>query len=406
MHRKKLIALLCLGSCYLILSAIPSASNQAHAAISGQAPSGELAAVLPDLALDGFTMTPAQPKVNEPVTFATTVRNIGAGEGPGWRVNLYIDPTDQPPTTTTTEDNTLASFVRMPAGSSASIEFSNYTFTTPGCQHVVYAWADPRQGIPESDETNNLRAINVCVDPAQTTQPGADSYEPDNPCSATIPSIPTDGTTQARNFTPVGDEDYARFQVTKGVTYVVTAVAAGSDALPGVSVSDSCTFPSSFCSVTSRVDGSATPACSPGPRQQFVALIDGTYYLKVENNALNPDPTRTVYYLSVSTLASVSPILSRVIPSQIYSAQPTDLHIYGSNFTSGITLTVGTLVLEPINVIDSTHAVATLPTGLAPGRYDLIVYDPNGGSNRLSQALTVLESLRIYLPIFVQKWEP
>lgn len=56
---------------------------------------------LPDLVLDDFTMTPERPRVNEPVTITIQVRNAGTGDGPGWRVNLYVDPPDQPPTSTT-----------------------------------------------------------------------------------------------------------------------------------------------------------------------------------------------------------------------------------------------------------------------------------------------------------------
>jgi hypothetical protein len=135
---------------------------------------------LSDLILDEFTMIPDRPRVNEPVTITIQVRNAGTGVGPGWRVNLYVDPPDQPPTTTTPYSKTMAAIMDFPPGATAKVELVGYTFAISGCQHVLYAWADPNEGIPESDETNNMRVIHLCVDPETTALPGADTFEADD----------------------------------------------------------------------------------------------------------------------------------------------------------------------------------------------------------------------------------
>lgn len=171
----------------------------------------------------------------------------------------------------------------FPPGATASVELAGYTFTSPGCHHVLYAWADPREGIDESDETNNMRVIYLCVDPETPVVPGADDYEPDDDCGA-AKSISTDGTPQVRSFVPVTDTDYVQFEVTQGVTYTITAAGTGDDADPNIELSDSCNFAPPF-GTTARVD--------------FVAPTSGTYYLKLTNNAQNPDPNQTTYQLMV-----------------------------------------------------------------------------------------------------------
>ena len=124
---------------------------------------------LPDLVLDQFTLSPVRPQVGQPVTFTINVRNAGLGNAPGWRVQLYVDPVDRPPTTTTPYSLTQLYAVTFPPGATGQVELPGYVFTQAGCDHVIYAWADPREGIPESDENNNMRVMPLCVDPAPPT---------------------------------------------------------------------------------------------------------------------------------------------------------------------------------------------------------------------------------------------
>jgi hypothetical protein len=441
---------------------------------------------LPDLVLDTFTMEPERPQVDQPVTITTQIRNAGTGDAPGWRVNLYVDPPDHPPTSTTPYSKTTLYGITFPPGGTGTVTLSGYTFTEPGCHHVVYAWADPREGIEESDETNNMRVIHLCVDPATPDVPGEDSYEPDDDCVSEAKTISTDGTPQVRSFVPLTDTDYVKFNVAAAGAYTITAAGTGQDAKPNLELSDSCDFAPPFGTTT---------------RLAFTAPDAGTYYLKLTNNASNPDPNETTYQLTVQSDAQVTtgdppiplgitpisgtndvntnvvitgtqfvfPTMAElcryqggactaacsqllntswvgpqklyatvpaidvgadppmplelgayclqltnpggksgaladaftvlpsdpqplaVIPGQGYGDTAIDLHIYGFNFMDGVSMTLGAQGLQNVQVINGTHAIATLPKGQSSGVYDLTASYASGATGSLADAFTVLK---------------
>ena len=364
-----------------------------HTSIAREDPGPRaLAEPLPDLVLHEFTMTPTRPRVNEPVTLTIQVGNAGVGTGPGWRVNLYIDPSDQPPISTTVETNTVLKAVTMPPATVDTVEFANYTFTEPGCQHVVYAWADPRQGIPESDETNNMRVIHLCVDPDGSTSPGADVYEPDDACDVSVPSIATDGTPQVRSFTPLDDIDYVQFQVTQGGTYTITAAGTGQDAEPGLELSDSCDFTPPFGTVT---------------RLGFAAPTGGTYYLKLYNTKENPDLTKSTYQLTIQTdtqppPTGEQPIMFSISPTSGINDRNTNVIITGTQFVFPTMAELclyqsGACTADCTQLLNSTWVgaqklYATVPANLHPGAYCVQATNPSGRNGHLPNAFTVRPS--------------
>ena len=271
---------------------------------------------LPDLVLDQFTIDPVRPRVGQPVTFTINIRNAGLGNAPGWRVQLYVDPVDRPPTTTTPYSSTQLYAVTFPPGATGMVELSGYVFTQAGCDHVVYAWVDPRAGIPESNEDNNLSVIPLCVDPASDPPIGPDAYEPDNICGLSVPSIRADGVAQNRSFAPIGDTDYVKFDVVQGETYTVTAVSAGRDADPALEVSDSCNFATALCTT---------------PQIIFVAPTSDTYYLKLTNDFINPDPDWANYQLTL--LGAVAPTPQALLVTPTLGGVITDV-------SSGVAITL------------------------------------------------------------------
>src|SRR5262245_28599977 len=54
----------------------------------------------PDLTVE-ISIDPAQPEANEPVTIHVIAKNIGDSDAGAFKVYLYGDPTEQPPTTGT-----------------------------------------------------------------------------------------------------------------------------------------------------------------------------------------------------------------------------------------------------------------------------------------------------------------
>ena len=479
------VLVLVLGFCLLgMIFALASArASMAREIVSSRKDTLSPTQLLPDFVLDEFVLDPVRPRVNEPVTFTIRVRNAGAGEAPGTRVNLYIDPAVQPPTNATSETDTLLYSVTMPPEASILVVWGSYTFTISGCHHVAYAWADPKDdglpgspGIDESDEANNMRVIHVCVDPEVATVPGADAYEPDDTCSAAVQPILTDGTSQVRSFAPVTDTDYVKFDVIAGLAYTVTTAGTGRDADPNIQLSDSCDFVPSFGTTT---------------RVEFTAPISGTLYLKLTNNKPNPDPNLTTYQLTVReevqpttgdlpNVLSINPDLGindrntnmvitgtqflfptmvelcvyrdgfctddctqllntswfdpqklyavvppnldagayclqatnpggkkgrlpdafivrpaqpdprEIVPCLGYSDASTDLYIYGFNFADGISMTIGSMVMENVKAINGTQVIATLPQGLAVGAHDLTAEYAGETPQQLADAFMVM----------------
>ena len=363
------------------------ALSSAHVSLASAPVGPQLPAVpLPDLVLSQFSMTPTRPQVSQPVSFSIHIRNDGPGDAPGWRVNLYIDPADQPPTSTTPEIQTLPLFVTRPPGTEDLVEFAGYIFATTGCQHTVYAWADPRQGITETDETNNMRAIHLCVD-----QASADAYESDDTCSASVPIIATDGTPQVRSFAPINDVDYVRFAATQGMTYTVTAAGTGEDAEPSLEVADSCNFVPPFGTTT---------------RLQFVAPAAGTYYLKLHNVRENPDTSKTTYELTVRAEgvppAGSQPILTSIAPTVGLNDQGIPVVLTGTQFLfptlaemclyQDSVCAANCVQMLDVTWLSDQKLTATVPPNLVPGSYCAQVTNPGGGNSRLTDAFTVLPS--------------
>ena len=286
----------------------------------------------PDLVLDQFTVDPPRPRVGQSVTFIINVRNAGLGDAPGWRVQLYIDPPDRPPTTTTPYSSTQLYAITFPPGAIGQLQLSGYVFTQAGCDHVAYAWVDPREGIPESNESNNLSVLPLCVDPAPPTS--ADVYEPDDVCGPGVAAIPADGSAQNRTFWPRDDVDYVKFDVLQGDTYTATAVGTGRDAHPALVVSTSCDFPMPFCTTTQTV---------------FIAPSSGTYYLRLANDFFQPDPDRTNYQLTLLGAVAPTPQVLLVTPTlggvitDVSSGVPLTLQV-----PAGAVLTPTRLVYTPL----------------------------------------------------------
>jgi hypothetical protein len=260
-----------------VAAAPPAIPTSTLARIPGVVPGSVLAA--PDLIVEDITYDPANPGVGESVDITVTVKNQGDASGPGFYVYLYVDPADQPPTSTTSY--TSRTYWGLPVNPGASFKWvhTNHTFAVDG-SHPVYAWVDRDNDVAESDETNNLTGP-VFIPVGQVH--GPDSYEDDDLCSQANP-IPVDGTEQQHNLYPAPDKDWVKFDAIGGVTYRVQAIADGADARLVVELHGTCASPPSFGS---------------GAEFDFTAPADGTYYIKVEHVLADYGPD-TDYRLRVT----------------------------------------------------------------------------------------------------------
>jgi len=215
----------------------------------------------PDLTAE-IALIPSSPDVGQQATVRVTVRNRGtASTGVGFKVYLYVDPTVRPPGATTP----ATYFWQLPAlaaGGSSLVE-RNVTFTTAGCDHVIYVWVDKEAAVADSDTTNNLVALQVCVG----VTCAADAFEPDNTCAAARWS--SSGAVQERTLCPVGDEDWVKFTAVAGITYTVAATDLGMHAVPLLSLYQTCGGLSQF---------------GTGPQFQWFAPASGVYYIHVRHH--------------------------------------------------------------------------------------------------------------------------
>ncbi|MCL4830797.1 MAG: IPT/TIG domain-containing protein [Caldilineaceae bacterium] len=350
-----------------------------------------------DLAVESLVLSPPNPHTTVPATMTVIVRNVGTESVAGRRVYLYIDPVDRPPTKDTPATKEFVVGVVWPAGDSMTVEYAEFTFTTSGCNHVVYAVVDPLELIAESDETNNRAQVDVCVEP-EVPGAGSDTYEPDNEC-ATASAIAVDGIPQRHNFSPkgnMGDVDWVKFQVTKDVTYTVTAAGIGAQAWPTISLADSC-------------GGPPPGAFGTTSRLEIIAPSTGTYYLQIENSTPNGDPLdydpfESSYLLKVQSeggIAGPLPAVATINPSRGFNDRNTNMTLTGANFSfpvmvefcpyqTGICKPTDCVQLLDASWINSQQLIAIVQANLKPGDYCASVTNDGGRRGFLPRAFTIL----------------
>ena len=87
-------------------------------------------------------------------------------------------------------------------------------------------------------------------------------------------------------------------------------------------------------------------------------------------------------------IASISP------SSGVYTG-PTTLSIFGSGFSTPMTVTIGTVAAESVTLFNETLIQCVVPTGMVPGVYDVTVYDDGDGG----ESDTLPNSYRVTIPL-------
>ena len=343
-----------------------------------------------DLYVEVFTMTPSSGRINEPVAFDIRICNAAGSDSiPGSRVNLYVDPPDQPPLTTTQKTKEFVQYVTWDPGICYTWQYQ-YSFGQSG-KHVAYAWVDPYERIAESDEANNLVEIRFSIEPE--IPPGSqDAYEPDDTCDQ-AQEINTDGTVQTHKFDPLGDVDWVRFQATAGQVYTITAVGTGADGYPTFEVWESCSIPPGSFGGTSF-------------RLIWTASTSGEYYLKLDNDRDDYDPVESGYQLTIrgeTVITGTQPSVEGISPAWGTNDRNTNVIISGTNFSAppraslcpyypGTTAWCGdcTYPLQNTSWPGSDRIFAVVPANLPNGAYCLAVTNPGGKTDTLLDAFTVL----------------
>ena len=277
----------------------------------------------PDLIIQSIKMTPAYPNPGQPVAIEIVTKNIGDASAvpPASKcieTYLYVDPPGEPDLNTPDTYYTARCF-SLGAGQFFVMTYYNYVFTTPGCDHVIWAWTDRDQNIIEDNELNNKASIPVCVgttptpsptltmSPTPTSTPSPtvtptftptpcvpDAYEAggDNTCAGASP-ISVDSVHQMHNLCPVGDEDWVRFTAQAGITYTLGTTNVAPDGDTVLMLYDQCEVPPTATS---------DPAFGNGVQLIWQPETSGVYYLKVKHHSATYGPdTGYELYVSPST---------------------------------------------------------------------------------------------------------
>jgi hypothetical protein len=90
-------------------------------------------------------------------------------------------------------------------------------------------------------------------------------------------------------------------------------------------------------------------------------------------------------------MPTVLPSISQLMPNQGTNNVPNEINIYGLNFASGITASLGTTppISLTVQFIANTQLRAVVPVSLPAGIFDLTVVNPGGGRGTLANAYTV-----------------
>lgn len=118
-------------------------------------------------------------------------------------------------------------------------------------------------------------------------------------------------------------------------------------------------------------------------------LPAGTYAVRV----INPDGKSDTLLGGFTLLTRTAPVITGLSPQQGPNNIPITLDIYGSNFGPGVMARLGTVLLEGITLVDSTHIRAVVPLNITPGVYTLIITNLDGQGAQLTNAYTALASI-------------
>ena len=108
---------------------------------------------LADLIVQNIAWSPAEPSVNDKITFTVTVKNQGTGDSKKSGVDLRID-------------SFYMGYRELEGIDADDTTQATFTWRAEAGLHEIKATADPRDNIPESDESNNEKIITFLTPPS------------------------------------------------------------------------------------------------------------------------------------------------------------------------------------------------------------------------------------------------
>jgi len=128
----------------------------------------------PDLIIETITWLPADPSIEDTITFTVTVKNQGSGGAGSSRVDFYIDGSSRG----------YQGVQEIDAGATAT---KTFTWTAEADSHDIKAVADSDNEVTESDETNNEKTVTLPVSLPPTPAPAPGTEPPEAPAEKPTP---------------------------------------------------------------------------------------------------------------------------------------------------------------------------------------------------------------------------
>ena len=166
-----------------------------------------------------------------------------------------------------------------------------------------------------------------------------------------------------------------------------------------------------FCS-----DGETKPCYCPGSNQKGVFRCSGGQWSDIcecgggNQKGCVPNSTQLCYCAGgkkgVQTCqkdgkswsecrcdaGAVAPVVESVRPDSGPSERDIDIAIIGKNFRDGAKVFIGSIAANNVKVLSDKSISATVPKGIAPGKYTVAVENPDGQRGELKDGYTVFKS--------------
>ena len=242
-----------------------------------------------------------------------------------------------------------------------------------------------------TDRSSIQLKINVNIDSAAATGPRAVTFT--NPDGGTVNSSFTVSSATANNpiidtVTPSSLTQSASNQdlIISGSNFEANATTAFSN--DGITINSTTFNSASQLTVNISVSANATP----GPRSLTIT---------------NPPPPagtggagskNSVLYITAAGVIIINPTITSSDPPSVYRGTPQTIHILGSGFQNGATVSfspASDIIINNINFINSSQldvmlTISPSPIIAARDTRDIIVSNPDGGHGTLANGLNII----------------
>jgi len=224
-------------------------------------------------------------------------------------------------------------------------------------------------------------AVTVMINPTPST-----STPTATPTVTATPLVPSPATSTPTATPALTLEPTVTPTRTATLTATPTTAATPTDILqPTVTLTATATpTATGEATATPTATVTVTPTSTPTATGEATATASATPTDTPPSiPPVSPTPTPT------TIAGGPVPIIIRIEPNNGPDNQLTGVAIHGANFVGTPQVFLGDHALTDVSLVNTTHLLAQVPTGLTPGVYAVRVCNPNGACGSLPQGYTV-----------------